>query len=121
MNILVIDQNAEGLTLQIRKGDSSSGVVSVPKDGVLEAISELAKSEELKISDLNAAVVRLQEGRFSATRIATVTANAFSFAEGRKVYSMLPGEDVSEALKREPKRYIAAQYSAAPSISKPKV
>ncbi len=121
MSVLVLDQEPEGIVVQIRGVEGTLSSVVAEKDKLLAVIDELLQENNTALKEIKSIVVRLQQGRFSATRIAIVTANAIAYAVGAKVHTMMPGEQPEIALDREADRYALAQYSAPPSISKPKV
>lgn len=119
MSFLVIDQADDGIEVSLVKSGSTEKSIVVQKDGLLRAMVHICGGPG-KLKDLRAVAVRVGAGRFSGTRIATVTANALLFALGVPVLSMQPGQTVQQALQSTLGGYVKARYSAPPSISSPK-
>lgn len=85
---------------------------------LLEVVELLFVSENKKMSDLRGLAVVVGKGKFTATRIATTTINALSFALKIPVLAVAEWyPDIIKDIQVSPiGQYVSAQYSAPANI-----
>lgn len=101
-------------------GSKAEVVAAVPHAQALGVIADALAEWGVTPSEVQGVAVVVGVGAFTATRVATTIANAWSYVYGIPVIGVgldevLTGVDLDERFKNAP-RFLSATYSGAPAI-----
>ena len=131
---LLIDPSLDSkLRLNLFNNHNSSGLIrEVKAENFLETIDSFLSKQDIMLSKLEGIAVVVGEGKFTATRIATVIANTFKFADNKLKLLALGSDEVErgsnkkdiqnlsgliEKFKVGEDNYLSAMYSGKPNIN----